>query len=95
MVLHCVVVKIIGLISNSTKRKKSIMINFWGSLDIGFTVLCKVHLELNIYPFGNFIFFGFERLECRFQFFISLLPSFSNRFEYNVTIFDSLRKIPL
>jgi hypothetical protein len=69
------------------------MIIFWGSLDcdIGCTILCKVHLEFNIYPFGNF-FFGFERLECRFQFFISLSPSFSNRFEYNATILDSLKK---
>ncbi len=60
--------------------------------DIGCTIFCKVHLELNIYLFGNF-FFGFERLECRFQFFISLLLSFSNRFEYNATILDSLKKI--
>jgi hypothetical protein len=50
-----------------------------------------VHLELNIYSFGNF-FFGFERLECRFQFFISLLVSFSNIFEYNAIIFDPPRK---
>ncbi len=63
--------------------------------DIGCTILCKVHLELNIYPFGN-VFFGFEKLECRFQIFILLLPSFSNGFEYNATIFDSLeKKLPL
>jgi hypothetical protein len=32
------------------------MIIFFGSLDcdIGCTILCKVHFELNIYPFGNF-----------------------------------------
>jgi hypothetical protein len=72
------------------------MINFWGSLDydIGCTIFCKVHFELNIYPFNNFSF-GFERLECRFQFFISFLPSFLNKFEYNATIFDSLLKIAI
>ncbi len=69
------------------------MIIFLGSLDydIGCAILCKVQLELNIYPFSNF-FFGFERLECRVQFFISLLLSFSNKFEYNATILDSLKK---
>jgi hypothetical protein len=69
------------------------MINVWDSLDcdIGCTTLCEVHLELNIYPFDIYIF-GFERWEHRFQFFVSLLPSFSNRFEYNATIFNSLRK---
>jgi hypothetical protein len=72
------------------------MIIFWGSLDydIGCTIFCKVHLELNIYPFSNFSL-GFERLECRFQFFISFLPSFLNKFEYNATILDSLFKITI
>jgi hypothetical protein len=38
------------------------------------------------------MFFGFERLECKFQFFISLLSNVSNKFEYNATILDLLRK---
>ncbi len=41
-------------------------------------------------------FFGFERLKCRFQFFISFFSSFSNRFEYNATILESQKKkLPL
>jgi len=93
VVFQCVAVKIISLISNSTKRKKSIMIIFFGSLDcdIRCTILCEVHFELNIYPFDTY-FLGFERLKFRFQFFISLLRSFSNIFEYNATILGSLKK---
>jgi hypothetical protein len=41
--------------------------------------------------FGKF-FCVFERLKCRFQFFKSLLPSFSNRYEYNAIILDLPRK---
>jgi len=54
-------------------------------------ILCKIHLGLNIYPFDKKKFV-FEKLERRFQFFISLFPSFSNIFAYNATIFDSPRK---
>jgi len=56
--------------------------------DIGCTILCNVHLGLNSHPFGIF-FLGFQILKCKFLFFISLFPSFSNIFEYNVTIFES------
>jgi hypothetical protein len=89
--------KVIGSVSNSIKRKQFIMINFSSSLDydIGCSMFCKVHFELNIYPFGNFSF-GFERLKCMFQIFISFLTSFLNRFEYNAIILDSLtKKLPL
>jgi len=50
--------KVIGLVSNSTRSKDSIMIIFWDSLDcdIGCSIFCKVYCELNIYPFGNFLF---------------------------------------
>ncbi len=56
MVFQCVVVKCCRPNSNST-RKKIHNDNFlWGSLDydIECTILCKVHLGLNIYPSGNF-----------------------------------------
>jgi hypothetical protein len=95
MVFQCMVVKSYRLSFNSIKRKKNPWwYFFWGNLDcdIGCTILCEVHLELNIYSFDKRNF-GFERLECRFQFFISFLPSFSNRFEYNATILNSPKKM--
>jgi hypothetical protein len=69
------------------------MIKFWGSLDCDLDVPSFLKSTLN----STFILFGkknfgFERLKCRFQFFISLLPSFSNRFEYNATKLDSFKK---
>ncbi len=69
------------------------MIIFLGNLDcdIGCTIFCKVHLGLNIYPFGKKKL-GFERLYYMCQFFISLLSSFSNGFEYNATILDPPKK---
>jgi hypothetical protein len=85
MVFQYVLVKSYRLSFQLHYKKKIHNDKFWGSLDC--TILCKVHLGLNIYFFGNF-FCVFERLKCRFQFFISLLPSFSNRFEYNATILD-------
>jgi hypothetical protein len=69
------------------------MINFCGSLDRDLDVPSFVKSTLNsrFILLVNF-FLGFERLKCRFQIFISLLPNFSNRFEYNATKFDSLKK---
>jgi len=43
----------------------SLEASFYLDCDIGCTMYCKVHLGLNIYPFGK-CFFGFERLECKF-----------------------------
>jgi hypothetical protein len=93
MVLQCVMVKNYRFSFQFHWKEKSIMMNFWGCLDceIRCTILCKVYLELNIYPLV-ICFFGFERLKCRFQFFIPLLPSFLNKFEHNATILDSLKK---
>jgi hypothetical protein len=68
MVLQCVLVKSCRFNFQLHKKKKVHNHKFFEVVwtrDIGCIILCKVHLGLNIYPFGNFVF-GFERLKCRF-----------------------------
>jgi hypothetical protein len=94
MVLQGVVVKNYRLSFQLHYKKKIHNDSFFRVVwtrEIRCTIFYKIHFGLNIYPFSKKKF-GFERLECRFQFFISLLPNFSNRFAYNATIFNSPKK---